>query len=219
MSWIDFTPFLQTDKVPSLCDAQLIYTPDFDPQDMPSAFLNVIVRNARIVFSYAHPDVLIGLWGNAGFFTVTGNFPIGYGDGKHSYASGINCLKNIYVLKEMRGRGVQGQMLEFIASMCEIAKEPCLSFVKPYELPMLANGNDLESALRGFLAGGELVTYNNRELKEKQRSRLESHGWTNMKWSLASVTKPEDHYWFIPREIKDEMTRKIVTHHQSLLTA
>ncbi|MCH2211501.1 MAG: hypothetical protein MK110_09370 [Fuerstiella sp.] len=60
--------------------------------------------------------------------------------------------------------------------MCEIAKEPCLSFVKPYELPVLANGDDLESALRGFLAGGDLVTYNNRDLKEKQRGRLERHG-------------------------------------------
>jgi GNAT superfamily N-acetyltransferase len=219
MSWIDFTPLVKTDKVPSLCDAQLVYTPDFDPSDMPSAFLNVIVRNSRVVFSYAVPDVLIGIWENSAFFTVTGNFPIGYGDGKHTYGSGINCLKSIYVMKDKRGQGVQSRLLEFIGSMCEIAKEPCLSFVKPYELPVLANGNDLESALRGVLSGSELVTYNNPDLKENQRARFESHGWTNMEWSLASVTRPEDHYWYIPKEIKDEMTRKIVVHHQSRLIA
>lgn len=211
LMWDDYSKYIRSNEVHCITDeAQLIYNPDFDPLEMPSRFLNLIVRNSRVLFSHKEKDALIGVFKDCCFFTVSSGYPVSCVDGDVERKTAVNCLKSVYVMKGRRNQGVQNELLKYITLMSTLAGEAVIAFVKPFELPLMAKDDDLKSCLKSFLAGGDLRYSADEERKQKQRDRLERAGFENMPWQYAQITQPADHYIQVPETLEDERTKEIM---------
>ena len=82
----DYSERLHIYKVPA-DEVGLIQDTGFEPTEF-SDFLNLFLRRfTNVVFSYQQPDVLIGIFTNHCFLTLSDGYPITAGDGENYWTA------------------------------------------------------------------------------------------------------------------------------------
>ncbi len=184
-------------------------TNDVDLEDYGSELVKHIAGYRRHT-SFGEADDELGLYfhDRKSFFHFDGLGIALYPDlektDKEVEAIYCSCLRSVYVIQMFRKSGIQQQILKEVVDASEATGEPFYAVASPFVIKRSRYETSGEDALYKFMSQGIENPKEYDALAKVQSKRFEAAGMFNITLPYYELTKPFQHWLYIPSNCSEK---------------